>query len=75
MADGLKAALESKLVAYESAGMTDHVKAVKARLAQLEKPAKAPAAVKAAAPAAAATKAPARKTVKKAVKQTARKKH
>lgn len=37
MADDLMAALQAKLVSYESAGMADHVKRVKARIAELEK--------------------------------------
>ena len=37
MADDLMAALQAKLVSYESAGMTEHVKRVKARIAEVEK--------------------------------------
>lgn len=53
MADAdLLAALNAKVVAYESAGMTDHVKRVKARIAELNKADKALAPdVKKAAPA------------------------
>lgn len=63
MADAdLLASLNAKVVAYESAGMTDHVKRVKARIAQLEKADKAPAL--APAKKAAAKKTTARKATK-----------
>lgn len=70
MADGLMAALQSKLVTYENAGMDDHARRVKARIAELEKAAKAPAAPAAAVPKAEPVKKAAapKKAAKKAKK-------
>lgn len=61
----LMAALHAKVVAYESAGMTDLVKRVKARIAELEKADKAPAPAVAKKPAAKKT------TARKATKTSA----
>lgn len=77
MADGLKAALQAKLVAYESAGLEELAQRQRDRLAELEKTIKADA--KATENAVAKTPvakkaAPKKSVLKKAVKQTARKK-
>lgn len=66
MRDPVLNALRSKLVAYESAGLDDLVKRVKARIAELEKAEK-----KAEAP---AKPVAAKATVKKAAKKAAKKK-
>lgn len=66
MADNLKAALESKLVAYESAGMGELAARVRARIAQMDKIAKSEAA-ETAKPV--AKKSAAKKTAKKTTKK------
>lgn len=71
MANDLLNELNRNLANAEEIGNVEWAKALKKRIADLEKPAPAP---KPAAVPAAAAKAPVRKTVKKAVKQTRKKK-